>query len=156
VALFDTPTPGYPRILRSRRRYWDAVRGNGAGVREVVAHVKTVGRLVGRKSWARAQSSLASAGIAPAAAPATNGASLIEIAARMYTPKPIDADIVQLIAQDQPVSSRVLEDPRLGWGDLCRGRFQVYKAPGDHVTWLQEPHAQTTAALLSEALVALH
>ncbi|MGA2589395.1 MAG: amino acid adenylation domain-containing protein [Bryobacteraceae bacterium] len=156
VALFDTPTPGYPRILRSRRRYWDVIRENGPGVCEVVAHAKTVGRLMGRKTWARAQSSLASAGIAPAVAPATDGASLLEIAARMYIPKPIDADIVQLIAQDQPVGSRVLEDPRLGWRDLCRGRFQLYKAPGDHVTWLQEPHAQTTAALLSEALVALH
>jgi len=153
VALFDTPAPGYPRILGSRRRYWDALlRGNGATAREVLAHARTVGRLVRRKTWARAQSSLASAGIAPAAARSTDQANLLTVAARMYVPKPIDAAIVQLMARDQPVSSRVLEDPRLGWRHLCKGQFRVFRAPGDHVTWLQEPHAQVTAALLSEAL----
>lgn len=73
-------------------------------------------------------------------------------AARTYVPKSIRADIAQFIARDQAVSTRVLEDPRLAWRSLCKGRFRLYRVPGDHVTWLQEPNVQTAARCLTEAL----
>jgi len=114
VALFDTPAPGYPRLLGSRR---------------MAAHVKTVGRLMKRET-------------------ANTGVT----AARMYVPRAISADLAQFKAEEQAVSSRVLEDPRLAWRGLCRGRFHVYRVPGDHVTWLQEPNVQVAAARLTEAL----
>jgi thioesterase domain-containing protein/acyl carrier protein len=114
VAVFDTPAPGYPRLLGSRR---------------MAAYVQAAG-------W-RTKKEAPSAGV---------------IAARMYVPQPIQADLAQFMAQDQPVSSRILEDPRLAWRNLCTGHFQVYLIPGDHVTWLQEPNAKTAALRLTEAL----
>ncbi len=121
VALFDTPAPGYPRLLGSRR---------------MAAHVRALGRLAKR-----------------AATPPTNGAAgMLVTVARQYAPKPINADVAQFIAREEPVGSRVLEDPRLAWRKLCGGRFQVYRVPGDHVTWLQEGNARKAAERLIEAL----
>lgn len=114
VAFFDTPAPGYPRLLGSR---WMAAQ---------IRSLRRGGRTVGENAGAAA--------------------------ARMYVPKAIDTDVAQFMAEDEAVSSRVLEDPRLGWRDLCGGRFQVYRIPGDHVSWLQEPHAREAAARLIEAL----
>jgi amino acid adenylation domain-containing protein len=121
VVLFDTPAPGYPRLLGSSR---------------MAAEVKALGRLAKRA----------------ADPPVTGMASIARSAASKYAPKPIDAALVQLMAEDEMVSSRVLEDPRLAWRELCRGNFQVCRVPGDHITWLQEGNAQTAAARLTEAL----
>jgi amino acid adenylation domain-containing protein len=121
VALLDTPAPGYPRLLGSRR---------------MAAHVKALGRFAKRAS----------------APPVTGTTSMVQTVASKYVPKPIDAALAQFMAEDSLVSSRVLEDPRLAWRKLCRGHFQVYRVPGDHVTWLQEGNAQKAAARLTEAL----
>ena len=121
VALFDTPAPGYPRLLGSRR---------------MAAQVRALGRLAKKE----------------AAAPVTGMAGIARTAASMYAPKPIDAAVVQFMAEDELVSSRVLEDPRLAWRELCTGQFHVCRVPGDHITWLQEGNAQQAAALLTVAL----
>jgi amino acid adenylation domain-containing protein len=131
VALFDTPAPGYPRLLGSRK---------------MAAHVQTFGRRY--RAWPGGHP----VGKRSSPAPATDTAGLVQTAAKLYVPKPIDADLAQFMAQDQAVSTRVLEDPRLAWRGLCGGRFQVYRVPGDHVTWLQEPNAKAAAERLTEAL----
>jgi amino acid adenylation domain-containing protein len=155
VVLFDTPAPGYPRILSSRQRYWDELVSGGVvrtTVREVLAHAKAVGRLLKSRTLANAQNTLVNVGIAAAAVRGKDGVNLVEAAARTYVPKPIDADVAQFIAEDQNVSSRVLEDPRLGWRYLCKRDFRVWRVPGDHITWLREPHARATAELLNRVL----
>lgn len=120
VALFDTPAPGYPRLL---------------GSRQMAVHVQTLGRLVSK-----------------APAESADGNDVAKAAARAYVPKPIDAAIAQFMAEDPVVRTLLLEDPRLAWRELCRNRFKVYRVPGDHATWLLEPHAQAAAARLTEAL----
>ena len=117
VALFDTPAPGYPRLLGSRR---------------MASRVQALGRLT--------------RGVAPPKLPA---AGRVRTAAGLYAPKPIDTAVVQFMAEDEAVSSRVLEDPRLAWRELCRGDFQVCRVPGNHVTWLHEGNARQCAASLT-------
>ena len=121
LAFFDTPAPGYPRLL---------------GSHQLARQVRALGRTLKR----------------PADGAATGIAGTIQATAKMYVPQAIDSDIVQFIAQDQTISSVVLEDPRLAWRDLCRGRFQVCRVPGDHVTWLQQPNAKVAAERLTEVL----
>ncbi len=111
VAFFDTPAPGYPRLLGSRR---------------VAARFRT----------------------APTTDPGV-------AAARLYHPQPIAAHLVQFIAQDQTVRTRLLQDPRLAWRRLTRATFQVCRVPGGHITWLHEPHVRHTAARLTEALASI-
>ena len=46
-------------------------------------------------------------------------------------------------------------DPRLGWSRLARGRLDVFRVPGNHISMLQEPHVRALAGtlklILSEA-----
>jgi thioesterase domain-containing protein len=59
---------------------------------------------------------------------------------------------VQFIAQEEPISTRVFEDPRLSWRDLCQGEFQVHYVRAAHNTLFSEPHAIEIAAILRELL----
>ena len=56
-----------------------------------------------------------------------------------------------LIAGDEAVTTRVLEDPRLGWRDFSRS-FEVHHVHGTHGTLLAEPHAPAIAGVLTEIL----
>ena len=57
---------------------------------------------------------------------------------------------MQFIAQQEPISTRVFEDPRLSWRDLCQGEFQVHHVRAAHHTLFSEPHAIEIAAILRE------
>jgi thioesterase domain-containing protein len=143
LALIDTPTPGYPKISNSGTRYRRELRhvfSGALGLREVMAHARTVGRLVGKRAAARTQQVMVSTGI-------SQGAS-IEMTARLYVPRSIDTDVALIMAGDDVVSTRVLEDPRLGWRDLARN-FEVHRVPGKHGTVLAEANAASVAKVLS-------
>jgi thioesterase domain-containing protein len=70
LALFDTPTPGYPKIARGWKRYarvavdvWLGVlRGERPiSVRDIATHVRELGRIATRRLRARARRAAASA-----------------------------------------------------------------------------------------------
>jgi thioesterase domain-containing protein len=48
--------------------------------------------------------------------------------------------------------ARDAEDPLLGWGGLCVGKFEVCDVPGNHRDIFLEPNVQVMAEKLSEAL----
>jgi len=147
LALFDTPTPGYPKLLRRRRQYWrHLVSGAAVGAREVAEHARVVGRLIRRRISAGARRALLSAGLEQSAVHQN------EIAARMYVPKSVAVPVVHFIAGDDAVSTRVLEDPRLGWRDFCTGEFRICRVGGSHSTLLLDAHSGRTAALLGAIL----
>jgi hypothetical protein len=85
----------------------------GVDVREAVRHVAFVSRLLHKK-------------IAPPIADPR-----AHVAAR-YSIKPIEVPVAQFIAANDSVSTRVLEDPRLGWRDLCRAGFEVRRIASNH------------------------
>lgn len=126
VILFDAPTPGYPKLSPVRTHYLRRLRrfisGEAINWKEVFPHFATVARLLRRKALAA------------------------------YAPQPMTADVVQFIAGEEPISAQVLDDARLGWRDLCQGRFMVYRVKGAHQTMFLEPNVPALAATLSEIL----
>ena len=48
VALFDTRTPGYPKLSRAKRRYWQQIIERKVRVYELLAHASALRQLVAR------------------------------------------------------------------------------------------------------------
>ena len=63
----------------------------------------------------------------------------------MYVLKRIDIPIVQFIAQDEPISTRILDDPRLAWREIVHGEFHLHRVSGSHGTLLGEERAPEVA-----------
>lgn len=159
LALFDTPTPGYPKVAREWKRY---VKQSGVFVRalargkrlltasDVLAHVRALGDIAGRKLGAKTTRSLSTAGLKE---PPT-GEWANAIARREYVPRMLSAPIVHFIGADVPVSTAMLSDPRFGWQDFASGGFQARIVPGDHVSILSEANAPALASELEKTLAA--
>jgi hypothetical protein len=73
--------------------------------------------------------------------------------ARSYVPKPLQVPVVQFIAGEQPVSTRFLDDPRLGWKDLCQAEFHPHRMHRDHGASFLREQAAEMAALLTQLLL---
>jgi acyl-CoA synthetase (AMP-forming)/AMP-acid ligase II/thioesterase domain-containing protein len=159
VALFDTPTPGYPKVVREWRRY---VKQSGVLLRalaqgkrlfttaDIVAHLRALAGIARRKLGARTTRSLSTAGLAKP--PIGEGANTI--ARRAYLPGMLSAPIVHFMGADVPVSASMLSDPRFGWQDFALGGFEARMVPGDHVSILAEANAPALATELEKALAA--
>jgi thioesterase domain-containing protein/acyl carrier protein len=131
VVLFDSAAPGYPKLLASGlnylRHFGRMLRGgangsNTARPSEIGAHASTVGSLLRRKVAAR------------------------------YKPRPAQFPVVQFIAAEEQISTRVLADPRLGWRDLCRGQFHLHHIGGTHGSLFDEECAVRIAGILRPLL----
>jgi oxalate---CoA ligase len=155
VVLFDTAAPGYPKPLRHWMRYikwaprfaFTLRRGTvlDAG-REVIAHV----RYLSTQSPQSGCIGQSVPGSARKASP-TPGASLGDAAAAImhsYVPRAFGGSVVHFMAADEPVSTRVLEDARLGWRDFARGGFESHRVPGGHDSMFSEEHVEQLADLL--------
>jgi len=160
LALFDTPTPGYPKIARQWKSY---VRqgalilrrlapGKVAGTaRELGAHLRTLARITIRKRWfAKANRALDSAGAAGSRKDYDWNSALF----REYVPRILSAPIVHFFAADEPVSTQVLSDPRLAWQEFAGAGFESHLVAGDHVSLLEEANAPALAAQLETLLEA--
>jgi amino acid adenylation domain-containing protein len=159
LALLDTPAPGYPKLLpRGRRDRSEARRflasARRAGLDEMLSHLRFVSRLIGRRTADRGRRAMARAGVRPAMPATADPAEIAEIARRsvaLYQPKPISVPVVQFIAEGDTVSTRVLDDPRMGWGDLCE-RFTVRRLTSSHSSLLLEANADELALRLRETV----
>jgi thioesterase domain-containing protein len=60
--------------------------------------------------------------------------------------------VVSFIAGDRPVTSRVLQDARLGWRDFAPGGFESHVVAGDHDSMFSEERVQKMAELLRGVL----
>ena len=119
LALFETPTPGYPKILSTWRAYSRALAG-------LVSKLRRNGK----------QESGLWHGIMMA----------------NYKPALLRAPIVHFIGADVRVSTRVLNDPRLGWRDFAGAGFEVRSVPGDHLSILSESRSPALGAELEAIL----
>ncbi len=144
VVLFDTATPGYPKPLRHWNRYakWGrhlcatfrprTARQTG---REVLTHFRYLSKLRPAPERSEEQTST----------------SFKEAAAahmRRYVPRPFGGRVVSFVAGHSSVTSRVLEDARLGWRDFAGGGFESYVVPGGHDSMFSEEHVAEMANLL--------
>ncbi|NJM40631.1 MAG: alpha/beta fold hydrolase [Anaerolineae bacterium] len=71
-----------------------------------------------------------------------------------YQPKPYPDHITVFRAQRQPLICSY--DPHLAWNSLVRGGVEVWPVTGGHRNTLEEPHVQSLAAALKEALNRAH
>ena len=116
LALMETPTPGYPKITRAWRAYRRALTG-------------AFSRLLRR-------------GTPQALPPESWHPAMLG----KYRPRTFPAPIVHFMGTDVHVSTRILNDPRVGWRDFARKGFEARMVPGDHVSILSESRSPALAA----------
>jgi acyl-CoA synthetase (AMP-forming)/AMP-acid ligase II/thioesterase domain-containing protein len=159
LLLFDVPAPGYPKVGRSWRRYLkeslsflqDLARREGEASIEVLRHLRWLRRIFFRRVGGRASRALAAVGSAALLAgreeKELNGMALGE-----YVPAAFTAPIVHFIAKDEPVSTKVLDDPRFAWREVAFGGLEVHTVAGDHNSLFTADHAPALAAQLEPLL----
>jgi acyl-CoA synthetase (AMP-forming)/AMP-acid ligase II/thioesterase domain-containing protein len=159
LALFDTPTPGYPKIARQWKSY---IRRGVALLRsltrgkvpiatpDLAAHLRTLVRMAAERRSASANPALASAD----AANSRTDDEWNGVLMREYVPRVLSSPIVHFCASDDPVSTQVLSDPRLGWRDFAGAGFESHMVAGDHVSMLEETNSPALAAMLEKVLEA--
>lgn len=157
LALFDTPTPGYPKIFRQWSRY--VVRASGifrdlaqgklsSTLQDVAAHARALRRIAARRWFVIANRVMASAGVADVEPTEEWNTVLM----REYSPRIFGAPIVHFLGEDVPVNATVLNDRRLGWQDFAKGGIETRRVPGDHVSMLAKCNARVLAAELASVL----
>jgi len=159
LALFDTPTPGYPKIASE----WKSYMRQGAAIlrsltrgkvpftaRDLAAHLRTVVRIATERRLAKAKPALFSA----EAADSRTDDDWNHVLMREYVPRVLSSPIVHFCASGEPVSTQVLKDPRLGWRDFAGTSFETHLVAGDHVSMLEEANSPALAAKLEAALQA--
>ena len=158
VALFDAAAPGFPKLASAR--YWrrvrdlvrQAIRGSVKIRREDIAgHLRVLRELAARRVGAAAMRSAARAGATAVIPPAETLGALMRRSLTAYKPRPLDVPTVQFLARDEPISARILEDPRLGWPELCP-KHRLLRVPGTHSELLAPPGAGEIAVILRELL----
>jgi oxalate---CoA ligase len=154
LVLFDTPTPGYPKPARHWKQYArhavrlisGAERGNPYRATEIAAHIRFVVRNFRPNSAGHVPHQPVAAG--PQAPPQPHHPSGAAAIVHGYRPKPFAGKIVHFIAEGAPVSSRILEDSRLGWRDFALGGFEVQSVSGLHDSMFIGEHAPDLATRL--------
>jgi acyl-coenzyme A synthetase/AMP-(fatty) acid ligase/thioesterase domain-containing protein len=158
LALFDTPTPGYPKIAREWKSY---MRQGAAMLRslrrgkvpvttpDLTAHWRTLVRIATERHLAKAQPE-----VVPVAANSRTDDDWNRLLMREYVPRVLSSPIVHFCASDEPISTQVLNDPRLGWRDFAGASFESHLVAGDHVSILEETNSPALAAKLETVLEA--
>jgi amino acid adenylation domain-containing protein len=159
IVLFDTAAPGYPKVVREHRRNWRQLRDvfvgssdNRIGVREIISHLDTTGRMIKRKVLGKTERQIARYQLAVLAPPVETVEKWQLRSACMYEVKPTHIPVAQFLAQDQAISTRILEDPRLAWRELSTGDFHLHWVSGSHGTLLGENEAPEVARLIGGLL----
>jgi thioesterase domain-containing protein len=156
LALFDCPTPGYPKVIRRWKQYcrraitlpFDRPFTSG----DLFAHLRFLLRLAARKrETARLAKGSGTAAAQPVDGPSRPGLAG-ETAARIYRPRPFPGKVTVFLAAGERHDAEILEDSRLGWRDFARGGFEVYRVPGGHGSMLSEQHASELACHLATVL----
>lgn len=160
LVLFDVPTPGYPKVARSWRRYLAETRSLLAGLvrgelpaelREAPQHLRKIAHIVTRKFTGRASRVLSSMGsdalMAGRREKELNGMALWE-----YVPRDFPAPMAQFLAADERISTKLLDDPRLGWKEFARGGLELRTVRGDHNSMFAAAEAPLLAAQLAGVL----
>jgi acyl-CoA synthetase (AMP-forming)/AMP-acid ligase II/thioesterase domain-containing protein len=161
LVLLDVPAPGYPKIARNWRRYLaesrrlaaSCVRRNQALQQgDVQRHLHRLKRLATRKFRGHAGRAMSRLGYQDRGAglpqQQLNGQALAEYVLKHFAAAPI----LHFIAADEPVSNRVLDDPRYGWQDFARAGLECRSISGGHNSMLAAANAPALAAEIHRLL----
>jgi surfactin synthase thioesterase subunit len=109
----------------------------------VVQHLQTLGRLAYRRRKGALSRMLSAVGFSMGEYIPTireaSGAAMAE-----YAMHPMSLPVVHFSAKDQPISTRVLPDPRLGWRDWVTA-FETRAVAGDHFSMFDTARAPELA-----------
>jgi acyl-CoA synthetase (AMP-forming)/AMP-acid ligase II/thioesterase domain-containing protein len=165
LALFEVPTPGYPKVVRHWREYFRQskpllealVRGEvRATWTNARSHVQVLIGLWRRKAQALTRRGLVGIGLKSAIEPMEPRERRNERAGRSYAPKPLRCKVVQFIAADERHSTLVLDDPRFGWRDQVGAGFSVQEVPGIADGIFRHPNVPELASRLRALLDAVN
>ncbi len=157
LALFEVPTPGYPKVVRHWRKYfrqlkllvWALARGEvHATWANVRAHVQVLIGLLKRKAQAFTRRGLVGIGLKSVVGQIDRMERRNERAGRSYQPKQLRCKVVQFIAADERHSTLVLDDPRFGWRDHVGAGFSVQEVPGIADGIFKQPNVPELASRL--------
>jgi thioesterase domain-containing protein len=160
LVLFDVPAPGSQKIRKQWKRYVAHARDLALAlargrkpitVRAVLDHARAVGHIVTRKLVGRASRALTAIG-SDALLAGRGIKRLHAMAMWEYTPRACSVPISHFIAADQPVSTQLLNDPRMGWQEFARAGFAVHWLKGDHNSIFRPANAAAIAEQLKTLL----
>ncbi len=159
LALFDTPTPGYPKIAAAWKRYPKAagdmlaawLRGKKpVTLQEIGAHIRVLTRIATKKMRTSAPA-VVTAPHTESPRPEAYHRALMNA----YQPRVLAVPIAHFVGAGVNISTRILSDPRLGWRDFAGAEFEMRSVAGDHVTIFSESNAPQLAAELEGILQSL-
>ncbi|MGD0578715.1 MAG: AMP-binding protein, partial [Bryobacteraceae bacterium] len=155
--LIEVPAPGYPKFLRHWKDYarqaWSLLRkGHSPGFSEARSHLGVLKRLFRLRIAVFWRRLLMRAGLKRVVEPIEKSDHPHIQAGRSYRAKRLDCEVVQFIAGDEPHSTLILDDPRLGWQEFTQGEFTVRRTPGRAAAIFKPPQVKELAAQLSTLL----
>jgi acyl-CoA synthetase (AMP-forming)/AMP-acid ligase II/thioesterase domain-containing protein len=153
LVLFDVPTPGYPKIVQGWTQYLRRVAAGGLISQrgEAFRHFRWIAHIVKRRFGGRAIRAVATVRT-QVLAESKDPKKLSALALWEYVPRDFPAPMVQFLAEDEKVTTRVLDDPRLGWRDFARCGLDVITTPGNHASMLDAHNTPALAAKLQPLL----
>jgi len=161
LALFEVPTPGYPKVARHWRKYFRQsaallsalVRREGhVDWGQIRSHIDVWRSLFRRKKQALTRRALVAAGMQAVVEPREPIDIRNERAGRAYAPGKLRCNVVHFLAGDQHHSTVILDDPRLGWRDVTGPGFSVRKVPGVADAIFKPPNVGELASQLRALL----
>ena len=157
LVLFDTPTPGYPKITWKRypraagAMISDLLHGRkSVTFRDIGAHVRVLTGTAAKRVKTPLPSVSSSAEVQAVAPEAWHPALM-----SAYQPRMLAAPIVHFVGAGVNMSTKILSDPRMGWRDFAGAGFEAHSVPGDHVSIFSESNAPVLAAELEKFLQGL-
>jgi acyl-CoA synthetase (AMP-forming)/AMP-acid ligase II/thioesterase domain-containing protein len=161
LVLFDAPAPGHPKIHTGLKRYFlqaqDLLAALARGERPITTEsllkqVCGLGHILTRRFTGRASRALTAVGsdvmLVNREPKELQGMVMWE-----YAPRDFQAPIVHIFAADEPVSTKLLKDPRLGWSRVARAGLQERALRGNHNSLFLEANAGALAAELTNLVV---
>jgi oxalate---CoA ligase len=151
IVLINAPAPGFARIKFKRYLQYlpsaamEIVRGRGGKLaEEALRHFRFLREKGYRIGRAAGSNGGQSQGIPPA-----------RRVIREYTLPPFHGRVTHILARDNAVSARILQDPRLGWRAQLGDALEEYWISGGHISMFEEPHATALAARLQGVVEAV-
>jgi len=157
LALFEVPTPGYPKVVRHWKKYFRQSaslvsalvrRESPVDWAQVRSHAEVWRKLFRRKRQALTRRALVTAGMQAMVEPIERIELRNERAGRAYAPGKLHCDVVHFLAADQHHSTVILDDPRLGWRDVTGPGFSIRKVPGVAEAIFRPPNVGELASQL--------
>ncbi|MGJ5816511.1 AMP-binding protein [Paludibaculum fermentans] len=147
LVMFETPAPGYPKVLRHWRSYGRqalaVMKGERkVGLRELRSHAGLVLGLCRKRVTAFGQRVPVLTGLTPAP---QKFAHPNHRAGRDYALKPLHCDVLQFVASEERHSTTVLDDPLTAWREFVKGDFDVVKTAGKADRIFRQPHVRVLA-----------